>query len=461
MDKVCSNDKTKFITTNEIKFFDINCISDKYAVSLLSFHLRQSSYDSAKVNMIICGECQECILLKDNNPINDDEKIGVWNILECSNTSHVGFAEFESNNLSNVFLKSRNTNDYYIEYETAHDLEIRHNLQEKQNISFKQLLDRDSFLYYEDVYDEISNEIIENIDKLLMFYDSNMVPSRFVIFESIETKKLEIRIKPKYSYKLKGSSIFKNYPNNLFDFINSTYDSYIDLKGKDIEIDLLLHYYVWIKNEQYIEVKLMLCSEFIEVLKNNKFKPSKNEEGTFYDKVFLKFNLLKLDTYKLLKILQPEIFQLITELEKKYIEQGYQIKDVNKIGKRYKKEYLLRCIERYRNKIVHSGKFELTSEDINEIVERLIKDFKNDYAKDYQVDLVEKIGNDIKFNLNELNCVFDVFNQTELFERVVEIVLLKLLTVDCLLTNNHNLESSVINENDFNSREYINKFIKK
>ena len=357
MDEVSSeNGKKKFITTNEVKFFDINCISDKYAVTLLNFHSKQSSSDSTKVNMMISGECQECILIKDNDSIHDDEEVGVWNLLECSNTSHMGFVEFESNNLSNVFLKSRNTNDYYSEFETTQDLEIMLNLQEKQKFSFNQLLGEDSFLYYEDFYGNISNEIIENINKLLMFYDSNIVPSRFVIFESIDTKKLEFRIKPKHNYKIKGSSIFKNLPNNLFDFINSSYDSYIDVKGRDIDIDLLLYYFVWIKNEQYVEVKLMLCSEFIEVLKNDKFKPSKNEKGNFYNKVFQRFNSLELDTSKLLKILQPEIFQLINALENKYAEQGYLIRDVNKIGKRYKKEYLLRCIERYRNKIVHSGK---------------------------------------------------------------------------------------------------------
>ena len=462
MDEVSSeNGKKKFITTNEVKFFDINCISDKYAVTLLNFHSKQSSSDSTKVNMMISGECQECILIKENDSIHDDEEVGVWNLLECSNTSHMGFVEFESNNLSNVFLKSRNTNDYYSEFETTQDLEIMLNLQEKQKFSFNQLLGEDSFLYYEDFYGNISNEIIENINKLLMFYDSNIVPSRFVIFESIDTKKLEFRIKPKHNYKIKGSSIFKNLPNNLFDFINSSYDSYIDVKGRDIDIDLLLYYFVWIKNEQYVEVKLMLCSEFIEVLKNDKFKPSKNEKGNFYNKVFQRFNSLELDTSKLLKILQPEIFQLINALENKYAEQGYLIRDVNKIGKRYKKEYLLRCIERYRNKIVHSGKFELTSEDIDKIVDKLMEDFKTVYDGDYQIDLVEKMGNDIKLNLNDADFVFDIFKQSTLFERVVEIVLLKLLSVDCLLIYNHNSRYSKSNLNDFNSKEYINKFIKK
>lgn len=462
MDEVSSeNGKKKFITTNEIKFFDIRCISDKYEVKLLNFHSKQSVHDSTKVNIMISGECGEFIFIKDNNSINVDEKVRVWNLLECSNTSHVAYTEFESNYLSNIFLKSSNTHDYYSEFETTPDLEVMHNLRKKQNNSFKQLLGEDSFLYYENFYGEISNEIIKNVDKLLMFYDSNIVQSRFIIFESIDTKKLEIRIKAKHKYKLNGNSIFKNWRDNLFNFINSSYDHYIDVKSSDIDIDLLLYYYVWIKNEQYVEVKLMLCSEFIEVLKNDKFKPFKNEKGFFYYKLFQRFNSLKLDTFKLLKILQPEIFQLITELEKKYIDQGYLISDVNKIGKRYKKEYLLRCIERYRNKIVHSGKFELSTEDINEIVDRLMKDFKRHYNINYQIDLVEKFGNDLKWNLNNVNYLFDIFNQSELFEHIIEIVLLRLLNVNCLLVNYHNLESFTSDITDFNSKQYINEFIKK
>lgn len=464
MEEVPSDTGKKFIDTSEIRFFDINCDSNGYGLTLLNFHLKNYTHES-KNGMIkdyILGECDECILVKNNNFINGDENVRVWNILECSNTSHVGFLKFESNNLNNVFLKSSNTHDYYNEYGTKEDLEIRYNLQEKQNYSFKQLLGEDSFLYYEDLYGEISNEIIGNIDKLLMFYDSNIIPSRFVIFESIDTKKLVIKIKSKNKYKLNGSSIFKDWPNNLFNFINSSYDSYINAKSSDIDIDLLLHYYVWIKNEQYAEVKLMLCSEFLEVLKNNKLKPYKNETGYFYTKIFQRFNLYKLDTYKLLKILQPEIFQIITDLEKKYIGQGYNRKDVIKICKKYKKEYLLRCLERYRNKIIHSGKFELLPEDIDKILENLIKDFKNDYNRDSQIELIEKIGNDMKFELNNVDSIFDIFKQSELFETVIEIFLLNLLNVDCLLIRNNNLKSQIPNgEDDFNSKKYLDKFIKK
>ena len=459
IEEVTSDDSRNF-NQYEIRFFDIECDSNKYNIYLVNFRSKNSTYKSKNsLIMSILGECSECILVKNNNLIKNNDNVRVWNILECSNTSHVNFLEFKSNDLSNIFLKSKNTHDY--DNENCDNLEAIFNLQEKQNNSFNQLLGEDSFLYYEDSYGKISNEIIDNIDKLLMFYDSSIDPFRFVIFESMDAKKLEIRIKSKNNYKSNGKSIFENLPNNLFDFINSSYDSYINLKNSDIDIDLLLYYYVWMKNEQYAEVILILCSEFLEVLKNNKFKPNKNERHKFYDKIFHRFSIFKLDTFKLLKNLQPEIFQLITELEREYINQGYNKKDVIEICNRYKKEYLLRCIERYRNKIIHSGKFELHQEDIDKIIEKLMKDFKTKYDLDSQIELIEKIGEDLKSKLYDIDSIFDVFKQSILFENVIEIFLLNSLNVDCLLRNNPILKSESSSWNDFNSKKYVDNFIKK
>jgi len=66
----------------------------------------------------------------------------------------------------------------------------------------------------------------------------------------------------------------------------------------------------------------MLCCEFFEVLKNNRLDPSKNEDG-FYFNLSQRFNFLKLNTYKLLKFLQPEVLNLILDLETSYIDEGF------------------------------------------------------------------------------------------------------------------------------------------
>ena len=460
MEEIQSKDgKRMFIDPSTIKYFEIKCDSDEYGITLFNFYSKNETteFKNDISTTIIFGECNEIILLKNNIKINNNERVNVWNILECLNASQQKFVEFESNNLNGIFLKSCNTVDYYHKFDTSEDLEKTRCLKEKQYNSFNQLLGNDSFLYYETIYSDIKKDVVKNIDKLLMFYDSNIVPSRFSILEAVYDDKLEIRIKTKNTFKLKGSSIFKNWPNNLFDFINSSYDSYLAVKNSDIDIDLLLHYYVWIKNEQYAEVKLMLCSAFFEVLKNNKLDPSKNEEG-FHHNLTQRFNLLKLNTYKLLKFLQPEVLNVIVKLENQYIE-SYLRKDVIKICDRYKKDFLLSCIKKYRNKIIHSGKFELTDNDMGEIVGELIDNFKKNYSKNSQMELVENFGNDLINELKDVDSLFDIFNQSSFLERVVEIILLKIFNSDCLLS--FNIESQSENLSDYNSKEYINKFIKK
>jgi|GEM_PF-3301917 len=462
MDKLSEEDgKVSYISSKEIKFFNINCNSEEYEINVLNFHLRKhtSEYKSGVSKNFIWGECDEIKFVKNANFIGEDEQVNVWNVIECSNTSHVKFIEFDSNNLNGVFLKSINTSDYPHEFDEMEYREIIRTFQENQKSSFNQLLGNDSFLFHQSNYSNINNDVIKNIDSLLMFYDSNIVSSRFLILESLNHEKLEIRIKSKNIHKLKGSSIFKDWPNNLFDFINSSYDSYINIKNADIDIDLLLYYYVWIKNEQYIEVKLMLCSAFFEVLKNNKLNPSKNE-GKFYGKLIQRFSFLKLDSYKLLKFLQADVVKCINKLEKKYSNEEYSNKNVQKIFKRYKNELLFIFIKKYRNKIIHSGKFELTNNDIEDMINELIKIFKKHYNEE-QIGLVEKIGEDIKNALKNTGSLFDVYNQSRFFERLVEIILLKIFNTDCTLSFNHNLDNSSPELDDFNSKNYIDKFIKK
>lgn len=68
----------------------------------------------------------------------------------------------------------------------------------------------------------------------------------------------------------------------------------------------------------------------------------------------------------------------------------------------------------------------------------------------------------MKLKLNNVDSIFDIFKQSELFETVIEIFLLSLLNVDCLLIRNNSLKSQIPNEeDDFNSKSYVDKFIKK
>ncbi len=155
-----------------------------------------------------------------------------------------------------------------------------------------------------------------------------------------------------------------------------------------------------------------------------------------------------------MKFLQPDVFNVILNLQKSYIDEGYPEKDVLKISRRYKNEFLLSCIKRYRNKIIHSGKFDLINNDIGMIVGELKDTFKHNYSLDSQIELVEKFGNDFTIGLNNTDSLFNIFNQSSFLERIVEIVLLKILSLNCLLSLSNNFEAN-------KSKDYVSNFIKK
>ena len=466
LDEVPSDgDGRTFIWGSEIKFFTISCNSNNYEINLLNFHSTNSTsgYKNGLKRNFVSGKCEKGIFIKDSNPIIETESVRIWDILECDKISQIGINEFDSKKLKGIYLKSINMVDYYDEYETNEDIKIHNTFRDNQNKSFNQLLNNNPFIFYESKYKDINLDIIKNIDKLLMFYNSNIIPSRMQIIESSDSNKLEIRINSKNTYKLNGNSIFnEDWPNNFFDFLNSSYDSYISAKYGEVDIDLLLHYYVWIKNEQYAEVKLMLCSAFLEVLKNNRFAESrKNQGGTFYKKLLNRLDFLNLDSIKFLKFFFSDIDKIISKIEVKFLKSEDK-NDVEIICNDFRKYYIVYCLTLYRNKIIHSGKFNITSEDIDRgLMDKLINNLNKSFSKSSQKELVKKIGNDIKTEIKEVNDIFDIFKQTKFFENIVEIILLKYLNVDCILNKKHDFNSSSqFNINDYNSKKYMKLFIK-
>jgi len=115
-------------------------------------------------------------------------------------------------------------------------------------------------------------------------------------------------------------------------------------------------------------------------------------------------------------------------------------KDVTKISKRYKDGFLLSCIKRYKNKIVNSGKFDLTNNDIDIIVDELTGTFKKNYSKNSQIELIRKFRNDIVLGLENTLSLFNIFNQSSFLERIVEIVLLKIFSPDYSLSISNSLD---------------------
>lgn len=444
----------RFSDVNNVQF-NIKCSTDEYDIHIHGFHINDDTFNMEKYTHNVVGICDEIIFIhKGYFPKNGIKK--VWSILEYEGLYHPYYERFKSKKLNEIYLKSCNTQDFEKEDESAESILKFNELIKKQHESFNQLLDKDTFLYYEfKDSEEKFIEIINNFDDLFRFYDSNLLPSRMKIIE-YENNKLEIKIKSKNVHKTKGHSIFKDISINFINFINSVYDTYCESKNDVIDIDYLLDYYVWIKNESYLEVRLILCSAFMEVLKNNKQDTSKKNQRVYFNKELTKrFLELRLDTTKILEILQNEIFVIINNIENKFLLFNHDKRDVHLISNFFKRAYVVTSIEVYRNKVIHSGKFELTANDVDELVIKVKSHAKKVFNKNSQKTLIDLMYDEINQRLYTSDCLKDIVNQAGFFEDIVEIILLSYLKVNC------NLNFPIEGDNSlyrFNSKRYINNF---
>lgn len=444
----------RFSDVDNVKY-NIKCSTDKYDITIFGFHITDEVADITKYTHRAVGVCDEINFIHKGYVKKNGIK-KVWSILEYEGLFHPYYERFKSEKLNEIYLKSCNTQDFEKEDESKESILKFNELFNKQEESFEQLLDKDTFLYYEfKDSEEKFIEIINNFDDLFRFYDSNLLPSRMKIIQ-YEDNKLEIKIKSKNVHKTKGDSIFRNISINFIDFINSVYDNYCEIKNDEIDIDYLLDYYVWIKNESFLEVRLILCSEFMEVFKNNKNDDSKRNQRVNFNKELKKrFLNLKLDTTKILEILQNEIFVILNTIENKFLSSEYDKRDVNLILNFFRTDYVITSIEVYRNKVIHSGKFELASNDIDELVKKVKTHAKKVFHKNSQIILIDLLYDEINEELYVANCLKDIVNQSEFFEEIVEIILLAYLKVNC------NLNFSIKGDDSpykFNAKRYIDKF---
>ena len=444
----------RFSDVDNVKF-NIKCSTDKYDIHIHGFHINDDTFNMWEYTHKVVGTCDEIIFIhKGYVPKNGIKK--VWSILEYEGLYHPYYERFKSEKLNEIYLKSCNTEDFKKEDESEESILKFNELLKKQQESFNQLLGKDTFLYYEfDDSEEKFIEIINNFDGLFRFYDSNLLPSRMKIIQ-YENNKLEIKIKSKNVHKINGNSIFWNISINFINFINSIYDNYCESKNGEIDIDYLLDYYVWIKNEPYLEVRLILCSAFMEVFKNNKSDDSnRNHRVNFNKELTKRFRYLKLDNTKLLEILQNEIFIILNNIENNFLSSNHNKRDVNLVSNFFKMNYVVTPIEVYRNKVIHSGKFRLTSGDIDKLVNKIKHHAKQVFNKNSQKELIDLMYDDINTQLYSANCLKDIANQAGFFEEIVEIILLSYLKVNC------NLNFSIKGDDSpyrSNSKRYINNF---
>jgi len=152
----------------------------------------------------------------------------------------------------------------------------------------------DGYFYTKDAYDNIK-AVFDNLYYLLKYYSAESSSMRISYCLGDDFQRIEIRLPSKYSNFKYNSCFHDTYPNTLFNFLNTAYDSYVRIKNEDIiNVKLLIHYLAFIKRESYMEVGILISAIVLEVLTKNNKKIKDSNEAKFrsdLEKLLIKLNL--------------------------------------------------------------------------------------------------------------------------------------------------------------------------
>jgi hypothetical protein len=441
---------------SKFRRFSIECTYGNYNVSVLNFIDAQDSIGPQSCGL---NGVATCVNLISNywNTFNANENVEVWDILESDRICQPGFKKFEINQSLSIYLKSKVPENFTIPAQLQDEVSEEH----LENESFRQLLNQNSFLYYKTTYENRFPYVVNNIQNLLFFYMSKIQPIRMKVIKGIGNEKLAIIINKNNSLAAGNVSIFSNCEDNFLKFINNSYDYYCsEISSGDFNVDLLIHYYARIKNETNDMVRMVLGSEFIEVLKNIKSRPEKDEQNELYARVNGKLDYLNISPTKLLKILQPDIYDIFLDIKKKCNrKQEFNSQRVHTLWLKINKTYVVSVLVFYRNRIVHTGKYGMENQEIDLFVE-FWKEHITNGLTNFPENILDFAIDNIKEEFYD-NQLFDVKNQSLFVEYFIEIVLLRLLHVDCTLKREYKLFNGNIDENsNFNSKDLVNNFLK-
>ena len=427
----------------EFKSITINCRFDYYEFELEDFILTELFYDNGKIKSPkLSGTCSCCKLIKNNNEIRDDEKVKIWDAYnEDFEISNYFCLDFENEHLKEISLISKNNNC---------------KLDENIKLNFKKVFDEikpnDLFIYQERKYEDYMKnheKFIENIDILLSFFTSKIKHHRMRVIETFDSEKLELLFNSKNMYKLNGHTIFSPQPNTFMNFLDSSYEKIVELNESNFNIGLLIQYYIWFKNEFYLDMRHLMGSIFLETLIKQYYN---NEKKKFAKKLknILEYKL----NFNISRIFDEFEKELLNELEiiKSSKLNELDERNINIVFKELKGFFLIEILTKYRNKNVHTGEIKLDSEDLKDIMENtFIKTSKSlNGEKNKQV---LKIMCENKDRLMESEYLNDLNTQNTVLENLMEIIILKLLNTNCGLLPNK------IRQN-VNSKEYIESLSK-
>lgn len=165
----------------------------------------------------------------------------------------------------------------------------------------------DGYFYTKDTYDNLNKEVFTNLYYLIKYYSAESASMRISYCLADNFQKIVIRTPSMYSNFKYESCFHDTYPNTLFDFLNSAYDSYVQLKNEDIiNVNLLIHYLAFIKREPYIEVGILISAIILEVLTKNNKKIKDSNETKFASDLKKLIKQLNLDLDKLDKFFKEQ-----------------------------------------------------------------------------------------------------------------------------------------------------------
>lgn len=235
------------------------------------------------------------------------------NIEKCYFTYFQKMYPVSAEGLKVILTKGKSSNDTPVRYykfienlNLSNECEINNvTCTELDNLFLIKHKDRffkniDGYFYTKDTYDNLDKDVFDNLYYLLKYYSAESASMRISYCLGDDFQRIEIGLPSQYSNFKYESYFYDTYPNTLFDFFNSAYDSYVQIKNEDIiNVKLLIHYLAFIKREHYIEVEILIYAIVLEVLTKNNKKIKDSNEAKFASDLKKLIKKLNLDLDKL------------------------------------------------------------------------------------------------------------------------------------------------------------------
>lgn len=456
-----SNWKDFDFTNNQVDTRDYEFKYKTFTLIFKDFFITQMSsggYRKAKAGKIMIKK----------GKINNTSEVDVFELIDKTSLNN-GTFEYDNFKLDISYIKN-------------------HKIKENYNAEYS--------FSYECKYDELEEweGFIWKVYLMLRFYTGNLLlPQTKIIIDKFNN--FEIIFNGFDSFG-EGKSIFHESINSFSKFLETSFNIF----SENWEFyNLLITCWINIHEKNFVEINNLSGFLVFEIL-IKQFTSSNNAE--FPDKLYQIFNLQNLNLKFFNELFFKEIIEEMQNIYETYQEKCPETALVSKIFEFYEKNFILFYIQYYRNKIVHGGEIDFKENSIPIILNKIHKKLEKIYLKEYELpkktisDFKKeheniggsywkgfrkgfKIGNELKTNSSQeykekieyINDIYKTLNEyfteniiwimnpLEAFDNITTIFLIKLLNIDCTLSNEpkFNIGGEYIAE----SKEYISCFLNK